>query len=275
MSSDGGFGGIGMTGMNFQAQTALQQSSERTPEKSDNAFEAAQKFESYLAQLMLREMRKTVPEGGVFSGPSMDTFIDMFDQTVADRIAEGGRLGLAAQIAGAIAPGGEAGMTAGGLPPIPGVTGRTIPFATAGHAHPEAPGAHVQKLGWWPVKGAISSDFGHRTDPFTGEDRHHAGMDIAAAEGTPIRAVESGEVVLAGRRKGYGNVVMVRHDDGTTGLYAHCRDVGVAAGTRISAGQSIATVGSTGRATGPHLHFELRTAEGAVDPQTIYDWARR
>lgn len=277
MSSDGGFGGIGLSGLNFQAQMALQKNSERAPEGHENAVEAARKFESYLAQVMLREMRKTIPDGGIFSGPSMDTFMDMFDQAVADSIAESGRLGLASQLASAIAP-DEAGHGAHQLmPPTRGGLGRTIPSGIGEHAHvhPEMPAHREQKVGWWPVKGAISSDFGLRSDPFTGQHRHHAGMDIAAAEGTPIRAVEAGEVILAGRRKGYGNVVMVRHEDGTTGLYAHCRDINVAAGARVDAGESIATVGETGRATGPHLHFELRTDHGPVDPQEVYRWGRR
>jgi murein DD-endopeptidase MepM/ murein hydrolase activator NlpD len=97
-------------------------------------------------------------------------------------------------------------------------------------------------------------------------------MDIAAPTGTPIMAVEGGEVMLAGHRKGYGNVVMVRHDDGTTGLYAHCHELGVRKGDRVHAGESIATVGATGRATGPHLHFELRADGTAVNPEAVYQW---
>ncbi|HCH61856.1 MAG: hypothetical protein CL927_05510 [Deltaproteobacteria bacterium] len=278
MSSDGGFGGVGLSAMQMHAQMALQKSSERAPERHENALEAARKFESYLAQVMLREMRKTVPEGGIFSGPSMDTFMDMFDQTLADRIAEGGRLGLAEQLAGAISGDREGDGRLDLLAHSRGGIGRTIPLATGEHHHdhPEMPSHHLQrKIGWWPVQGDVSSSFGHRSDPFTGEHRHHAGMDIAAAEGTPIRAVESGEVIWAGRRGGYGNTVMVRHKDGTTGLYAHCRDLTVVAGARVRAGQSIATVGETGRATGPHLHFELRTESGAVDPQDAYSFGRQ
>jgi flagellar protein FlgJ len=276
MSSDGGFGGLGMSGVNFQAQLAMRQHAEELPEGRENAVEAARKFESYLAQVMLREMRKTVPDGGFFSGPSMETFVDMFDEAVAERIAEGGRLGLADQLARSIDPSlserGAGAIGLPGLPPVYGLQGRSIPLQRPDAVYPDVPGGHGHKLGRWPVDGAVSSNFGRRSDPFTGEHRHHAGLDIAAAEGTPIRAVEGGEVVLAGRRKGYGNVVMVRHNDGTTGLYAHCRDLGVQTGTRIRAGQTIATVGSTGRATGPHLHFELRSDGTAVDPQSVYHW---
>lgn len=278
--------GLGLAGVDFQAQLATMHTATEgrahEPQPHDNAVEAARKFEAYLAQTMLREMRKTVPDGGIFSGPTMETFVDMFDEAVAERIAEGGRLGLAHQLAGAIDPGQrDRGMGLPGLPPVSGLVGRTVPLrhgsgaAHGSHGLPETGVPGGDKAGVWPVEGAISSRFGTRSDPFTGEHRHHAGLDIAAPAGTPIRAVESGEVILAGRRKGYGNVVMVRHDDGTTGLYAHCRDLSVRSGARIRAGQAIATVGESGRATGPHLHFELRAEKGAVDPDSVYDWAGR
>jgi len=277
MSDGSGIGGLGMSAIDMQTQMAMSQGPQLDERTDGNAIEAARKFESYLAQVMLREMRKTVPEGGIFSGPPMDTFIDMFDKTVADRIAEGGRLGLANQLAQSL--GGQASTGAPGfpgLPPVSGLPARTIPLHGADHhGHPELPGVHDAKAGIWPVEGRVSSTFGRRSDPFTGEHRHHAGLDIAAPAGTPIRAVESGEVILAGKRRGYGNVVMVRHDDGTTGLYAHCKGLDVRTGARIQAGQRIATVGSTGRATGPHLHFELRADGSAVDPQSIYNWHGR
>jgi len=270
MSGDG----MLTNGLQFQAQMARQKAAEPNAQKGSNPVEAARKFEAYLAQTMLREMRKTIPDGGFFSGPAMDTFVDMFDQAVGERIAEGGRLGLAHQLTqalgGDIASGALPGLP--GLPPVHGGRGRLLPLGLPEFSGPEMPEHGGVKRGQWPVAGAVSSHFGGRSDPFTGEHRHHAGLDIAAPSGTPITAVESGEVIVAGRRKGYGNVVMVRHDDGTTGLYAHCRDLGVEMGARVEAGQSIATVGSTGRATGPHLHFELRADGKAVDPEAFYRW---
>jgi murein DD-endopeptidase MepM/ murein hydrolase activator NlpD len=259
------------SGLQFQAQMAMQHSAEPTARDGSNPVEAARKFEAYLAQIMLREMRKTVPEGGLFSGPAMDTFVDMFDQAVGERIAEGGRLGLSQQLSRAMGHEAGPGGHLPGLPPISGGRGRLLPLGRPEMA-PEAPHSHGIKRGRWPVSGAVSSHFGGRSDPFTGEHRHHAGMDIAAPTGTPIMAVEGGEVMLAGHRKGYGNVVMVRHDDGTTGLYAHCHDLGVRKGDRVHAGESIATVGATGRATGPHLHFELRADGKAVNPEAVYQW---
>ncbi len=240
----------------------------------DNPVEAARKFEAYMAQVMLREMRKTVPDG-MFSGPAMETFVGLFDQAIGDEIAADGRLGLADQVVRAL---GQESM----LDPVRSMSparrpGRFLPGLPVEHPHaplversaPEGP----RKRGIWPVAGAVSSRFGRRADPFTGESRKHGGLDIAAPAGTPIAAVEAGEVVVAGTRSGYGNVVMVRHADDTVGVYAHCRELNVAVGDQVAPGQSIATVGDTGRATGPHLHFEVRAEGTAVNPESVYDWS--
>ena len=103
-------------------------------------------------------------------------------------------------------------------------------------------------------------------DPIDGSDRHHDGVDIAAPIGTPITAVHGGQVVEAGVRGGYGNVVVIDQGNGTTALYAHCDRLEVAAGDRVQRGQSIATVGETGRSTGPHLHYEVRRHGRPADP---------
>lgn len=117
-----------------------------------------------------------------------------------------------------------------------------------------------------PVMGRVTSRFGHRHDPIHGEHRHHDGVDIAAPIGTPIEAARSGTVVHAGPRGGYGNTVVVEHADGSRALYAHCDRLDVQVGQPVRAGRPIATVGSTGRSTGPHLHLEVRVNGEAVDP---------
>lgn len=117
-----------------------------------------------------------------------------------------------------------------------------------------------------PREPRVTSGFGTRRDPIHGGTRHHRGIDIGAAEGTTIRAAAPGTVVFSGTRGGYGNLVVVDHGDGTTTRYAHCRDLSVQVGATVSAGTPIATVGSTGRSTGAHLHFEVRKAGVAVDP---------
>lgn len=120
-----------------------------------------------------------------------------------------------------------------------------------------------------PITGAvISSGFGWRVHPVTGERRMHKGVDFAAPTGTPIFAAADGVVTDAGwTNGGYGNIVELRHSDGSVALYAHTSRVYVSKGQVVNRGQAIAEVGTTGRSTGPHLHFEVQPdGKNAVDP---------
>lgn len=117
-----------------------------------------------------------------------------------------------------------------------------------------------------PLQGRISSGFGVRHDPLHGRVKRHTGVDIAAPQGTPIAAAAAGKVVFAGRRGGYGNLVEIEHADGQRTRYAHTARLLVKAGDEVKPGQTIATVGSTGRSTGPHLHFEVNKDGTRVDP---------
>jgi murein DD-endopeptidase MepM/ murein hydrolase activator NlpD len=117
-----------------------------------------------------------------------------------------------------------------------------------------------------PVHGAIRSVFGPRRDPINGRQRFHKGIDIAAPRGTPIAAAGAGTVIFAGRNHGYGNMVMIEHADGRRTLYGHAERLFVTAGDTVAAGQTIAAVGSTGHSTGPHVHFEVRENNRAVNP---------
>jgi murein DD-endopeptidase MepM/ murein hydrolase activator NlpD len=115
----------------------------------------------------------------------------------------------------------------------------------------------------------ITSIFGARKHPIFGQWRNHTGTDYAAPTGTPIRAIGDGIVVYAGRKGGYGNVIDIRHRNGMTSRYGHMRNfaTGMRPGTRVTMGSTIGYVGSTGWATGPHLHFEIRVAGVARDPR--------
>ncbi len=119
-----------------------------------------------------------------------------------------------------------------------------------------------------PVTGVISSGFGWRIHPVTGERKLHKGVDFAAPTGTPIFAAADGVVTDAGWTDGgYGNIVELRHDDGSVTLYAHANSVYVSKGQTVRKGTAIAEVGTTGRSTGPHLHFEVQPdGKTAVDP---------
>ncbi|SMP51840.1 Rod binding protein [Desulfonatronum zhilinae] len=123
----------------------------------------------------------------------------------------------------------------------------------------------------WPLEGRVSSGFGWRQDPFTGEQAWHSGVDMAASKGTPIGAAWDGRVVFVGQRGGYGNMVVLEHAGGWRSYYAHNDRNTVKVGDKIQAGQQIATVGSTGRSTGPHLHFEVRQGATAWNPKQIQD----
>jgi len=104
----------------------------------------------------------------------------------------------------------------------------------------------------------ISSEKGWRRDPIDGDRRYHAGTDIAAPLGTPIRAVADGRVIESGPKGTYGNAVVIETADGRKMLYAHNKQNFVQTGDWVSRGEEIAEVGSTGRATGPHVHFEVK-----------------
>jgi murein DD-endopeptidase MepM/ murein hydrolase activator NlpD len=112
----------------------------------------------------------------------------------------------------------------------------------------------------WPISGTINSGYGPRGQGF------HDGIDIAAAEGTLVRAAEKGEVIYSDYIRGYGNVVILRHAGGVVSVYAHNQINLVRNGQNVEQGDVIAKVGSTGRVTGPHLHFEIRKNNATQDP---------
>ncbi len=119
----------------------------------------------------------------------------------------------------------------------------------------------------WPVQGWVTSGFGYRCDPFTGRRTMHEGLDIVAPTGTPIVASADGRVVHAGWRSGWGRVVEIDHGFGVRTFYGHCRSVKVNVGERVARGQAIATVGSSGRATGVHLHYGVMANGCWVNPR--------
>lgn len=123
----------------------------------------------------------------------------------------------------------------------------------------------------WPVSGRLSDSFGNRKDPFTGRTAFHEGLDIGADNGTKIQAAASGKVILAERYGGFGRAVIIDHGRGLKTLYGHASKLLVRVGQIVKKGDVIAEVGSSGRSTGPHLHFEVMLYDTPVDPQQYLD----
>ncbi len=119
----------------------------------------------------------------------------------------------------------------------------------------------------WPIKGWITSGFGKRSSPLTGEPGRHIGVDIANEINTPIRATADGIVTYAGWEAGYGRLVAIEHGYGYTTRYGHCARIDVKVGDEVKRGQIIGYVGSTGRSTGSHVHYEVRMHGVPVDPE--------
>jgi len=118
----------------------------------------------------------------------------------------------------------------------------------------------------WPVNGRLMGHFGQRTDPFSGEGAYHTGVDISAPSGTTVQATADGVVLRAERFAGYGRLVIVDHGGGVQTYYAHLSSYSVIPGQEIRRGEAIGAVGSTGRSTAPHLHYEVRIGHIPVNP---------
>ncbi len=200
-------------------------------------------LEAVLVRQLLRESKVTSGFGGQ-GGLGADLFVD----AVADLIARSGGLGLAdtlkAQLAGDPSPPSGGGGAADPLTAL--ITGR----------------------------GRITSGYGVRADPFHGGTTFHHGVDIAAPRGTDIHAPISGEVTFSGPHGGHGNLVEIRTDAGVVTRFAHADRLLVKEGDRVAEGQVIATVGSTGRSTGPHVHVEMYVRGSQADPQALKDLAK-
>ncbi len=172
---------------------------------------------------------------------------------VAELEAERAAEAAAAAAAEAAARGGDSGGGGGG-----GASSQAAIYSTGYFIFPVATYAY------------ISSRFGERIHPITGEKKHHNGMDIAANSGTAVFAADGGKVVLAEWYGGYGNCIMIEHGNGYKTLYGHLSYIGVKEGQYVNQGDTIGQVGSTGNSTGPHLHFEVYANGNRIDPEQFY-----
>lgn len=227
--------------------------------------EVAREFEAMLLAQMIAAMRKTVPESGLLGASAHRQVLDgVFDMELARALGEDGGLGISKVL--------ERQLGLDRIDPASAGTGAATTSAprgtsagAAGAASTgDAPGSNDP--GALPVAGRISSGFGPRIHPMTGREHFHGGIDIAAERGADVTSPREGEVVEVGSGGSAGRFVRVRHDDSSVSTYAHLDRVGVRVGERVAAGQILATVGITGRTTGPHLHLSVQHEGAAIDP---------
>lgn len=209
--------------------------------------EAARAFEALALKQILVASGAFRAGGGAGSQLHTDLFVD----ALAAELAKAGGIGLAATLVRHL----ESGGATDALSPVEGGVPPTLRRAS-----------DLDLLALVEGRARLTSGFGRRIDPIEGTPRHHHGVDLGAPEGTPILAAGDGIVRFAGERGGYGNAVEIDHGNGVTTLYAHASELLVEEGSRVSRGQPIAKVGASGRATGNHLHFEVRFEDRPVHP---------
>ena len=151
---------------------------------------------------------------------------------------------------------------------LPGAKPTTSVYAVLGDSSYKG-SQKFSKLFEWPLRGGITSGYGWRRDPFNKRRSFHTGIDIKGPVGRVIRAAKSGKVVYAGWMGGFGRVIVIDHGRGYNTLYGHCRSLDVKKGQRVTTGQPIGKVGSSGRATGSHLHFEVRLNNKPINPLQV------
>jgi murein DD-endopeptidase MepM/ murein hydrolase activator NlpD len=223
---------------------------------------AAQEFEAVFINYLLKVMRETIEESGLTEdGLGKSTYTEMFDQELSLSLARRGSMGISGLIYQDLSKieekksSSEAGQT----------SGDNVNSPSEKKVGNEENGQEISDI-QLPIQAPVSSRFGLRADPFTHKNQFHKGVDLAAPEGTSVKAPMAGTVIFAGFEKGYGNAVLLQHPNGLQTRYAHLGAMAVKAGDAISAQQVLGLVGNTGRSTGAHLHFEVIRLGKAIDP---------
>lgn len=228
-------------------------------------------FESLFINQMFKSMRETIGKSELFhGGKAEEIYTSMLDTELSKNMAQAGGIGLADMLMRQLSD-REGEPTIHSEPSIPEAPVAAPALVKSEPVKAAEPVQEPEKFSF-PLKELkrISSGFGDRTDPFTGKTRFHHGMDIAASQGTPVYPASSGKVIFSGTKGGYGNMVEILHDDGLVTRYGHNAENTVKEGDIVSPSQPIAYVGSTGRSTGPHLHFEVLRNGKALDPESLY-----
>jgi murein DD-endopeptidase MepM/ murein hydrolase activator NlpD len=252
--------------------------------------EVAQEFESLLLLQMITQMRRTfLEEQSDDQGFGGQTMTETIDAELARSLARQGGFGLAASLEQGLTR-AAAGVAAAGSGVEPSTKPVATPTRSSASARPAGrlgrtggPVAGMPTVGAgeaiesdiqppdlaMPLPDRVSSAFGWRHDPFHGARRFHAGIDIAAAYGRAVPAAAPGRVVTAGAEGAYGLTVVVDHGAGVRTRYAHLSGIDVAVGQELARSEVVGRVGQSGRATGPHLHFEVALHGQKVDPAVV------
>ncbi|HEY0192842.1 MAG TPA: peptidoglycan DD-metalloendopeptidase family protein [Kofleriaceae bacterium] len=266
---------LGALGAHAQAAQAAKDTDPAAKARNE-AKTAAKQLEAFFLRQMLTEAR---PQGGgaLDGGFAGDTFKQMLDDAMADKMSAAGGVGMAKMFASQLgkgepptaAPTADATLPAtpiAGAPVAPGTPGTPITPITP-ITHDGIPHFIV------PVVGRPSSGYGMRHDPIKHEDINHPGFVLAAPTGTEVDAAAAGTITHAGPAGTYGNLVTVSHGNGVETRYAHLSAVDVKVGDTVQPGQDVGKVGTTGYSTGPHLHFEVRKDGKPIDPAPLIDTA--
>lgn len=227
------------------------------PESRREALkDAARQLEGVFVSMMFEEMAKgTGEQDGLFpKTPGRDMYQQWFRKEIADQFARDGGLGLGDTIAGQLEGRG------GGQPRV-AVTDRLRKLRPK-----TASAAPTDSRRRPPVRGPVTSGFGPRVHPVTGERHVHHGVDIAVPSGTSVRSPYAGRISKVAEGPLLGLHVIVEHRGGYRSLYAHLSETSMKAGQRVNAGAAIGLSGASGRTTGPHLHFALYRHGQPVDP---------
>jgi murein DD-endopeptidase MepM/ murein hydrolase activator NlpD len=222
----------------------------------------AHDFEALLMTQMLKQMRQSMlTDEDESQGYGSATMTDTIDSELGSALARTGGVGIAAIMTRALdrqqgaAPASSAGT---GTPAVSPAT----PAVAIAHSASAAPDVTTPA-------GVVTSGFGWRADPLTGQTRFHTGTDIRLAYGQDVHAAAGGRVSFAGEQGGYGQTVVIDHGNGVQTRYAHLSGYAVRAGDPVDSGQVLGRSGNSGRTTGPHLHFEVLRDGRAVDPSAL------
>jgi murein DD-endopeptidase MepM/ murein hydrolase activator NlpD len=246
---------------NSGAQGISLDPSQRTDADREQVKRLAQQFEAMLMTQMLREMRRSMVDADdedKQNGFGLETMTDTADVEFGAALSRTGGIGLTDNLLKAFER-QIAGQRDEATNPATAPTVKAVETSAPSTSAPVL----VSEV---TAAAPVSSKFGWRQDPITGEARFHQGVDIAVAYGHDVKAAADGVVSFAGVQNGYGNTVVIDHEGGRQTRYAHLSREMVRAGDVVSEGQVLGKSGNSGRTTGPHLHFEMLVNGRPVDP---------